>query len=106
VLAKRLNAIVVLKGAGTIVAVSGDTFAINASGSAALASGGTGDVLSGMLGALLAQGIAPLEATRIAVCLHGASADALVLESDGPVGLIAGELAPMARRLINDACRA
>jgi hydroxyethylthiazole kinase-like uncharacterized protein yjeF len=100
-LAQQLRATVVLKGAGTIVAFDDESFAINATGSAALASGGTGDVLSGMLGALMAQGIVVREAAQVAVCLHGAAADSLVAQGDGPTGLTAGELAPMARRLIN-----
>jgi len=100
-LAAAMNAAVVLKGAGSVVAYPDGRFAINRSGNAALASAGTGDVLSGMIGALLAQGIAIDQALPLGVCLHGAAADALVAEGVGPVGLTASELAPMARRLIN-----
>jgi NAD(P)H-hydrate repair Nnr-like enzyme with NAD(P)H-hydrate dehydratase domain len=88
-----------------VLAFDDGTWAINASGNAGLASGGTGDVLAGMLGALLAQHVAMAEAVQIAVCLHGAAADALVAEGVGPAGLTASELAPAARRLLNAAAR-
>ncbi len=100
-LAATMNAAVVLKGAGSIVAFPDGHFAINTSGSAALASAGTGDVLSGMVGALLAQGLPVDSALPLGVCLHGAAADALVAEGIGPLGLTASELAPIARRLLN-----
>jgi NAD(P)H-hydrate repair Nnr-like enzyme with NAD(P)H-hydrate dehydratase domain len=60
-----------------------------------------GDVLSGMLAALLAQGMAPFEALQLAVYLHGAAADALVARGVGPVGLTAGEVLRAARALLN-----
>jgi len=100
-LAARLNASVVLKGAGSVIAHPDGSWAINASGNVALASGGTGDVLAGMLGALLAQGVPGTQALEIAVCLHGAAADALVADGVGPVGVTASELLPVARRLLN-----
>jgi ADP-dependent NAD(P)H-hydrate dehydratase / NAD(P)H-hydrate epimerase len=100
-LAARFQASVVLKGAGSVIAHPDGSWAINASGSAALASGGTGDVLAGMLGALLAQRVPIEPALELAVCLHGAAADALVAEGTGPLGLTASELAPAARRLVN-----
>ena len=64
---------------------------------------GTGDVLAGMLGALLAQGLAPRDALRIGVCVHGAAADALVAAGVGPLGLTASELVDTARTLLNGA---
>ncbi|WP_316042015.1 NAD(P)H-hydrate dehydratase, partial [Bordetella pertussis] len=66
-----------------------------------LATAGTGDVLAGILGSLLAQRIAPEQAVPGAVWLHGAAADALVTHGVGPIGLTAGELADSARRLRN-----
>jgi hydroxyethylthiazole kinase-like uncharacterized protein yjeF len=105
-LADRFNAGVVLKGAGSVLAYAGGGWAINGSGNPGLASGGTGDVLAGMLGALLAQGIAPGDALSLGVCVHGAAADAMVAQGVGPLGLTASELAPAARRLLNDATRA
>ena len=105
-LAARFNASVVLKGAGSIIAHADGDWSINASGNAALASGGTGDVLAGMLGALLAQSVPAKQALELAVCLHGAAADALVAAGVGPVGVTASELLPAARRLVNEAARA
>ncbi|HXU53788.1 MAG TPA: NAD(P)H-hydrate dehydratase, partial [Casimicrobiaceae bacterium] len=105
-LAQRLNAGVVLKGAGSVLAYPGGGWAINGSGNPGLASGGSGDALAGMLGALLAQGIGPDDAMSVGVCVHGAAADALVAQGVGPLGLTASELAPAARRLLNDATRA
>jgi len=102
-LATRFNASVVLKGAGSVIVHAKGSWAINASGNMALASGGTGDVLAGMLGALLAQGVAPDYAIELAVCLHGAAADALVANGVGPVGVTASELVPVARQLLNSA---
>jgi ADP-dependent NAD(P)H-hydrate dehydratase / NAD(P)H-hydrate epimerase len=100
-LASKFNAATVLKGAGSVLAFADGTWAINASGNAGLASAGTGDALSGMLGALLAQGIPLNDSVKLAVCLHGAAADALVASGTGPLGLTASELAPTARTLIN-----
>jgi NAD(P)H-hydrate repair Nnr-like enzyme with NAD(P)H-hydrate dehydratase domain len=94
---------VALKGAGTVVAHADGSYAINASGNPGLASGGTGDTLSGFVGALLAQGLGGPEALEVAVCLHGAAADALVAGGTGPLGLTAGELPAAARALINAA---
>ncbi|MGH8713497.1 MAG: NAD(P)H-hydrate dehydratase [Casimicrobiaceae bacterium] len=102
-LARRLRAAIVLKGAGSVLAFADGRWAINSTGNPGLASGGTGDVLSGMLGALLAQGIAVDAALSLAVCVHGAAADALVAQGVGPLGLTASELGPAARRLLNAA---
>jgi hydroxyethylthiazole kinase-like uncharacterized protein yjeF len=104
-LASSLCAQVVLKGAGSIVARPDGTFDINASGNPALATAGSGDVLSGILGALLAQGIGAAEALRIGVCLHGAAADALVAQGVGPLGVTASEVIDAARALVNEATR-
>lgn len=104
-LSTSLRAHVVLKGAGSIVARPDGTFDVNASGNPALATAGSGDVLAGMLGALLAQGIDPGQALRIGVCLHGAAADALVAEGIGPLGVTASELIDAARALVNEATR-
>jgi hydroxyethylthiazole kinase-like uncharacterized protein yjeF len=100
-LSATMNAAVVLKGAGSVLAYPDGRFAINRSGNAALASAGTGDVLAGMIGALLAQGVSFDTALSLGVCLHGAAADMLVAEAVGPLGLTASELAPIARSLIN-----
>ncbi|HET9580819.1 MAG TPA: NAD(P)H-hydrate dehydratase, partial [Usitatibacter sp.] len=100
-LAKRYDACVVLKGAGSVCAFPDGRWSVNATGNAGLASGGTGDVLAGMAGAFLAQGIEPEHALQLAVCLHGAAADSLAAQERGPIGLTASEVALEARRLMN-----
>ena len=100
-LARELRAQVVLKGAGSICASPDGAFAINTTGNAGLASGGTGDVLAGILGALLCQGLDASRALRYGVCLHGAAADSLVARGRGPAGLTASEIALESRRLLN-----
>jgi hydroxyethylthiazole kinase-like uncharacterized protein yjeF len=100
-LAHRYGAYVVLKGAGSVCAFPDGRWSINTTGNPGLASGGTGDVLAGMIGALLAQGLAPEHALQVGVCLHGAAADALVARGIGPIGLTASELLPEVRSLLN-----
>lgn len=100
-LARRYRAFVLIKGAGSVVAFPDGRWFINATGNAGLASAGTGDVLSGLVTALLAQGWEPGAALLAATHLHGSAADALVAQGVGPVGMTAGELAPVARRLLN-----
>lgn len=101
-LAKQLNAYVALKGCGTVVATPDGRWFINTTGNPGLASAGSGDVLTGMLAALLAQHWPPLEALLAAVHLHGAAADACVAAGQGPIGLTAGELIDPARRILNE----
>jgi hydroxyethylthiazole kinase-like uncharacterized protein yjeF len=100
-LTRRFASVVVLKGTGTVIAAPDGRVAINPTGNAALATGGTGDVLGGMIGALLAQGLPRYEAALAGVYLHGLAADALTARGDGPAGCTAGELAPMVRKLLN-----
>ena len=100
-LAQRFKAHVALKGCGTIVAHPDGRWRINANGNPGLASGGSGDVLSGFIGALLAQGWPAAAVLSAAVHLHGAAADALAARGDGPIGIAAGELIPAARTLLN-----
>ena len=100
-IAKRLNVHAVLKGAGSICASPDGRWSINGTGNPGLASAGTGDVLAGMIGALLCQGLSAERALRYAVCLHGAAADALVDRGVGPIGITASEVALEARQLIN-----
>lgn len=75
-LATRLNCVAVVKGAGTVVD-DGQTTTINTTGNPLLATSGTGDVLAGVIGALLAQGYPAADAARMGVAFHGAAADAL-----------------------------
>lgn len=90
-LAEELACVVVLKGSGTVVASPGRTPVVNATGNALLASAGTGDVLAGMVGSAMAQGLAPWEAALQAVHEHGARADAWLEQHSGRT-LTASEL--------------
>ncbi len=90
-LAERAQAIVVLKGAQTIVANPEGRLMINSTGNPALAQGGTGDVLTGMIGGFLAQKVDPFDAACLGVFLHGLAAD-LRAAVQGPCGMLAGEL--------------
>lgn len=100
-LSGNLNAHVVLKGSGSIIVARDGHWFINASGNPGMASAGMGDVLSGILGALLAQKYAGESALVLGVHLHGCAADECVRIGAGPVGLTAGELIDPARRIWN-----
>lgn len=100
-LAKLLHATCVLKGAFTVCAHHDGAWFINTTGNSGLASGGTGDVLSGIIGSLMAQGLSGLDAAKLGVFVHGAAADSLVAQGIGPVGLTASEVAKEARSIIN-----
>jgi hydroxyethylthiazole kinase-like uncharacterized protein yjeF len=100
-LAQALHAIVVLKGSGSIIATPDGQAAINPTGNPGLATAGSGDVLAGICGALLAQGLPSWEAALAAVWLHGSAGDLLVERGVGPIGLSAGELIGPVRTLIN-----
>ena len=100
-LARRFQAWVALKGCGTIIADPEGCWWINTSGNPGLASAGSGDVLTGLLTALLGQGWPVTEALLAACHLHGQAADQLALEGTGPVGMCAGEIADAARKCFN-----
>jgi len=100
-LAARCGAVVVLKGSGTVIAHPDGEVAINPTGNAGLATGGAGDVLSGLTGTLLAQGLDAWPAALGAVWMHGAAADRLVEQGIGPIGLTAGELPAAIRAVYN-----
>lgn len=100
-LARRFHAHVALKGCGTVIATPDGEWRINASGNPGLASAGSGDVLAGIGGALLAQGWPARAALCGAVHLHGLAADLLVASGDGPIGIAASELIPAARSILN-----
>jgi len=104
-LARRARAVVVLKGAGTLVAEPGGTVVANPTGTPLLATAGSGDVLAGVLGALVAGGLAPRAAAIAAVWMHGAAAQALEGKL-GDAGLLAHEVAdavPRVRRRLRGA---
>jgi hydroxyethylthiazole kinase-like uncharacterized protein yjeF len=100
-LARRFNAIALLKGSGTVIARPGGDIVINTTGNPGLATAGSGDVLAGVCGALLAQHWPAWEAALAAVWLHGKAADELAGQAIGPVGLTATELIPCVRTLLN-----
>ena len=100
-LAKSLNATCVLKGAGTVCAHHDGSWFVNTTGNVGLASGGTGDVLSGIIGSLMAQGLTGLDAAKLGVFVHGAAADALVKKGIGPIGMTASEVLLEARNVLN-----
>jgi ADP-dependent NAD(P)H-hydrate dehydratase / NAD(P)H-hydrate epimerase len=102
-LAAGLNSLVVLKGNGSLCAAPDGTWHVNTSGNPGMASAGMGDVLTGIIAALLAQGADAKTALHAGVLLHGAAADALVAAGCGPVGLAAVELIDSARKLLNEA---
>ncbi len=89
--ASRWNQVVVLKGAHTVVAAPDGRAARAPFENPALATGGTGDVLAGTIGSLLAQGLVPYDAARLGVYLHGAAGDVL-RDRLGSAGLLASDL--------------
>jgi ADP-dependent NAD(P)H-hydrate dehydratase / NAD(P)H-hydrate epimerase len=101
-LARRLNAIVVLKGAGTVMCDKAGNAQVNTTGNAALATGGTGDVLAGLMASLIAQGLEPLTAAHQSVRIHGPAAEQLTDRVGGVLGITASELIPVIRRLLNE----
>lgn len=100
-LAREFKAVVVLKGAGSIVAFPDGEFLINTTGNPGMASAGQGDVLSGVVAALLAQGLGAGDAVLAGVCVHGAAADLLLADGHGPIGLTASETLHAVRRVLN-----
>ncbi|MDS1029213.1 NAD(P)H-hydrate dehydratase [Bacillota bacterium LX-D] len=89
--AQKYNAVVVLKGAKTIIASPKGILYVNVTGNAGMGTAGSGDVLAGMIGSFLAQGMEPLEASVCAVYLHGLSGD-FGAEAFGQRALTAGDL--------------
>ena len=89
--AKTYRVIVVLKGHGTVIASYDGTAFMNETGNPGMASGGCGDVLTGMIAGLLGQKLAPLDAARLGVYLHGLAGDLAAAER-GEIGLLASDL--------------
>ncbi len=90
---------VILKGAGSVVADAQKRVWICAEGNPGMATAGMGDVLTGVIGGLLCQGVPLSEAAKVAVWLHAKAADRAA--SAGERGLIAGDLFPHLRKLVN-----
>ena len=88
--AARHRVILLLKGSGTVI-TDGSRVAINATGNSGMATGGCGDVLTGVIAALLAQGLEPFHAARLGAHLHGLAGDLAAIDLSQP-GLIASDL--------------
>ncbi|MHB9058326.1 MAG: NAD(P)H-hydrate dehydratase [Bacillota bacterium] len=99
--AARLGTVVLLKGAGTVIAAPDGSYGVNSTGNPGLASGGTGDVLTGVIGALLAQGRATVLAASAGAYVHGRAADRLAGRR-GQAGLAAGDLPPEVPAVIKE----
>ena len=90
--AARYGVVCVLKGYRTIVAAPrGDLF-LNTTGGPYMASGGMGDVLTGMIAGLISQGLSPLESARLGVYVHGMAADQTAV-AKGVIGILASDIA-------------
>lgn len=96
---KRYGGVCVLKGAGSLILSPHTLPALCDKGNPGMASGGTGDVLSGVIGGLLAQGIPLGDAAKLGVCLHATAGD--LAAKEGERGMIATDLMPYLRRLSN-----
>lgn len=99
-LARRFDAIVVLKGAGSIIAGAEAGPMVVAAGNPGMAVGGMGDVLTGVIAALIAQGHEAREAANLGALLHACAGDVAAAE-DGERGLLPADLFPVLRRLVN-----
>ncbi|MCB1561392.1 MAG: NAD(P)H-hydrate dehydratase, partial [Xanthomonadales bacterium] len=99
-LAERYCATVVLKGAGSLVATCADTPRVIEAGNPGMASGGMGDALTGIIAALLAQGLSPFDAASSGALIHAMAGDAAAADG-GERGLLASDLMPWLRRFAN-----
>ena len=99
-LAKRYNAAVVLKGAGSLITVPNGELWLCDAGNPGMAVGGMGDVLTGVIAALLAQGLTTIDAARIGVYMHASAGDAASADG-GQRGLLPTDLFPQLRRIAN-----
>jgi hydroxyethylthiazole kinase-like uncharacterized protein yjeF len=98
-IAQRHACVVVLKGAGTVVAAPGETPCVIHAGNPGMAVGGMGDVLTGVIAALRAQGLSAFDAACAGALLHALAGDAAAW--DGQRGLLPSDLFPHLRRLVN-----
>ncbi len=97
-LTKNWGAVALLKGFGTVISDETSTY-VNTSGNPGMATAGMGDVLSGIIGGLLGQGLSLFDAARLGALIHGAAGDAAAI--DGERGLMATDLLPHIRALVN-----
>lgn len=98
-IAEGYNVVLVLKGRHTVIASPKGEIRINPTGNRALATAGTGDVLSGVIGGLLAQRVNPFDAATLGVYLHGLAGERLARRM-GPDGVLAGDLLPLFPRVL------
>jgi NAD(P)H-hydrate epimerase len=89
-LAAHTRAVTLLKGSRTVIAAPGGEARVNVTGSPVLATAGSGDVLTGMIGGLLARGVAPLDAAGAGAYLHGLAG--IFAGADLGEGMLAGDL--------------
>lgn len=99
-LQRKYGGIVILKGAGTLVCDGGQVY-VCAAGNPGMASGGMGDLLTGILVSLLAQRYSLSESAKLGVLLHSVAAD-VEAKKNGEIGLLASDLLPHIRRLVNN----
>lgn len=97
-LQRRYGGVVLLKGAGSLIC-DGQRISLCDEGNPGMASGGMGDLLSGIIAALLAQGWSASMATRLGAVIHGEAAD--LAAAEGERGMLASDLLPWIRRLVN-----
>jgi len=97
-LQERFGGVIVLKGSGTLICSDESLFVANV-GNPGMASGGMGDLLCGLIAALLAQGLSLLDAASLGVCIHGNAAD--IAAKQGERGMLASDLLPHLRQLVN-----
>ena len=97
---EKYNALVLLKGPGTLIAGENEVIKICPYGNSAMATAGMGDLLSGIIGSLLAQGLSMQEAAELGCCLHSCAAD-LAVNEQGPRGLVSSDLLLYLHQLLN-----
>ncbi|KLU99479.1 NAD(P)H-hydrate epimerase [Photobacterium aquae] len=95
----KYGGVVLLKGAGTIVYDGTSAFSVCVAGNPGMATGGMGDVLSGVIGALLGQGLSLLQAAQVGSWIHATAADCCA--QAGERGMVASDLFPFIRKLVN-----
>ena len=99
-LQEKYAGVVVLKGPGTLIAGPGELIKVCPYGNPAMATAGMGDILSGVIGALIAQGFDLQTAAELGCCLHSSAAD-MAVEELGSHGLVATDILPYINRLLN-----
>ena len=97
---RRYGGVCLLKGSGTLICDQEYDIGLCHGGNPGMASGGMGDVLTGVIASLIAQGLSTVEAASLGACMHARAAD-MAAEEGGERGLLAGDLMPPLRRLAN-----